>query len=111
LEAENSIICKKRGIINRNHAIAKYFHLGLVSNFRKGGGDETVCGRSVGGVYGIRVAGYWGTEREKSKALKEVVKGDERFKQRWPELADRFKDARHGRAPTPGEIVSRIKSG
>ncbi|MHC5094796.1 MAG: hypothetical protein ACYSOU_01635 [Planctomycetota bacterium] len=37
--------------------------------------DETVCGRSVGGVHCIRVAGYLGTVPEKSKALKEVVEG------------------------------------
>jgi hypothetical protein len=75
LEAKSSIFCKKREIINRNHAIAKYFHVGLISNFKKGVFDETVCGRSVGGVHGIRVAGYLGTVPEKSKALKEVVEG------------------------------------
>ena len=54
----------------------------------------------VGGVYGLRIAGYLKDAREKFKALKEVVAGNELFKQLWPEHADRFKEvgARCGHA-------------
>jgi hypothetical protein len=68
LEAENSIICKKRGIIDRNHAIAKYFHIGLISNFKKGAFYETVSGCIVVSVFmrmpGVAVCRDGGAEGE-----------------------------------------------
>ena len=35
----------------------------------------------IGGVYGVRVAGYLKTARDKSRALKEIINGNELFKQ------------------------------
>ena len=44
----------------------------------------------VGGVYGFRISGYFlRTARAKSKAIKEIVQGNELCKQLWPEQADR----------------------
>jgi hypothetical protein len=65
----------------------------------------------VGGVYGIRIAGYLKDAREKSKALKEIVAGNELFKQLWPEHADRFKDAQRKQSPPTKQIVTQLKAG
>ena len=64
----------------------------------------------VGGVYGIRIAGYLKQAREKSKALKEIVEGNELFKQLWPEQADRFKEAQQKQSPPTRLIVSELKT-
>jgi len=63
----------------------------------------------VGGVYGIRIAGYLKHTREKSKAIKEIVAGNELFKQLWPEQADRFKDAHQKQSPPTRQIVTQLK--
>jgi hypothetical protein len=60
----------------------------------------------VGGVYGIRIAGYLKAAREKSRAIKEVVAGNELFKQLWPEHADRFKEAQRRQSPATKQIVA-----
>ncbi|MHC4770326.1 MAG: hypothetical protein ACYS8O_00715 [Planctomycetota bacterium] len=65
----------------------------------------------VGGVYGIRIAGYLRAAREKSKALKEIVAGNELFKQLWPEHADRFKEAQRKQTPPTRQIVTQLKTG
>jgi hypothetical protein len=65
----------------------------------------------IGGVYGIRIAGYLRQAREKSKALKEVVAGNELFKQLWPEHADRFKDAQQKQSPETKQLVTQLKAG
>ena len=65
----------------------------------------------VGGVYGIRVAGYLKQAREKSRAIKEIVAGNELFKQLWPEQADRFKDAQRKQSPPTKAIVTQLKAG
>ena len=62
-----------------------------------------------GGVYGIRIAGYLRTAREKSKALKEIVQGNELFKQLWPEQADRFKEAQRKQSPATKKIVVAVR--
>lgn len=65
----------------------------------------------VGGVYGVRVAGFLKTAREKSAALKEIVTGNELFKQLYPEQSDRFKDAQQNQSPTTQKIVTELKRG
>jgi hypothetical protein len=65
----------------------------------------------VGGVYGLRIAGYLKQAKEKSKALKEIVEGNELFKQLWPEQADRFKEAQQKQSPATKQIVTELKTG
>ena len=65
----------------------------------------------LGGVYGLRIAGYLKQAREKSKAIKELVAGNELFKQLWPEQADRFKDAQRKQSPPTKAIVTQLKAG
>ena len=64
----------------------------------------------VGGVYGLRIAGYLKQAKEKSKALKEIVEGNELFKQLWPEQADRFKEAQQKQSPATRQIVTQLKT-
>jgi hypothetical protein len=64
----------------------------------------------VGGVYGIRIAGYLKEARDKSKALKEIIAGNELFKQLCPEQADRFKRAQKKQSPATRRIVTEMKA-
>jgi hypothetical protein len=64
----------------------------------------------LGGAYGIRIAGYLKRARDKSKALKEVIDGNELFKQLWPEQADRFKDAQQKQSPQTKQLVTQLKA-
>ncbi|MHC4926273.1 MAG: hypothetical protein ACYTER_02890 [Planctomycetota bacterium] len=63
----------------------------------------------VGGVYGVRVAGYLKTAREKSKALQEVVQGNEVFKQLWPDYSERFKEAQAKQSAATQRLVADAK--
>jgi hypothetical protein len=65
----------------------------------------------VGGVYGVHIAGYLKTAREKSKALKEIIEGNELFKQLYPEQADRFKEAQQKQSPATKQLVAQTKTG
>ncbi len=65
----------------------------------------------IGGVYGVRVAGYLKTAREKSKAIKEIVEGNELFKQLYPEQAERFKEAQGKQSSVTKQIVTAVKTG
>jgi hypothetical protein len=65
----------------------------------------------VGGVYGVRIAGYLKTAREKSAALKEIVTGNELFKQLYPEQASRFKEAQQQQSATTQKLVTELKAG
>jgi len=65
----------------------------------------------LGGAYGIRIAGAIKTAREKSKALQEIVAGNELFKQLYPEHADRFKEAQQKQSPQTKQLVSQLKAG
>jgi hypothetical protein len=65
----------------------------------------------VGGIYGIRIAAYLRAAREKSKALKEIVAGNELFKQLWPEQADRFKEAQRKQSAATKKIVTAVRTG
>lgn len=63
----------------------------------------------VGGVYGVRAAGYLKTAREKSKALKEIVEGNELFKQLCPEQAARLKEAQANQSAATKRWVADVK--
>ena len=65
----------------------------------------------VGGAYGIRIAGYLKTAREKSKALKEIISGNELFKQLYPEQAERFKEAQAKQSAQTKQFVIAAKTG
>jgi hypothetical protein len=47
--------------------------------------------------------------REKSAALKEIVAGNELFKQLYPEQAERFKEAQAKQSAATKQIVTELK--
>lgn len=63
----------------------------------------------MGGVYGVRAAGFLQQARDKAKALKEIVAGNELFKQLYPEQAQRFKQAQAKQSATTRTIVTELK--
>jgi len=65
----------------------------------------------IGGAYGIRIAAAIKTAREKSKALQEIIAGNELFKQLWPDQADRFKNAQQKQSPATQKLVAELKTG
>jgi len=65
----------------------------------------------VGGVYGVRIAGYLKTARDKSKALKEIIDNNELFKQLYPEQVGRFKQAQQKQSPATQQLVTQLRTG
>lgn len=63
----------------------------------------------LGGVYGVRAAQFLQQAREKSKAVKEIVAGNELFKQLYPEQAQRFKEAQKKQSPSTKQLVTQLK--
>ncbi|MCE5187311.1 MAG: hypothetical protein LLF76_14425 [Planctomycetaceae bacterium] len=63
----------------------------------------------LGGVYGARAAAFLKLAKDKSKALKEIVAGNELFKQLYPEQAQRFKEAQGRQSQTTKTIVTELK--
>ncbi|MBC8379382.1 MAG: hypothetical protein H8E62_09415 [Planctomycetes bacterium] len=65
----------------------------------------------IGGVYGIKVGGYLKTARDKSKALREIIRGNELFKRLYPEQSDRFKEAQRKQSPVTRQLVTEVRAG
>ena len=63
-----------------------------------------------GGVYGTKAVGLLRSVRTKSRALKEIIAGNELFKKQNPALAEAFKQAHHGQSPQTRKIVAEMKS-
>ena len=63
----------------------------------------------LGGVYGIRIAGALQQAGRKSKALKEIVQGNEIFKRQNAEATVAFKSAQIGQSLQTKQIVAAIK--
>ncbi len=63
----------------------------------------------LGGIYGVRAAGFLQQARDKARALKEIVAGNELFKQLYPEQAQRFKEAQAKQSVTTRAIVTELK--
>jgi len=64
----------------------------------------------LGGVYGTKVAGYIKTAKRKTKALKEIVEGNELFKANNADAAEAFKQAQSVQSGETKIIVSQIKT-
>lgn len=68
-----------------------------------------ICGL-LGGVYGTRAVRFLKDARGKSKALKEIVQGNELFKQANRQQADAFKQAHRNQSPATRQLVSQAKA-
>lgn len=65
----------------------------------------------LGGVYGTKAAKFLKDARAKSKALKEIITGNELFKNADQAQAEAFKQAHAGQSPETRQIVTQVKAG
>ncbi len=65
----------------------------------------------IGGAYGIRATRFFKRAREKSKALREIIEGNELLKQTSTEAAAAFKTAHKAQSPQTRQIVTELKNG
>ena len=64
----------------------------------------------LGGVYGARVVTFLGQARERSKALQEIIAGNELFKLQNASAVDAFKAAQCEQSPSTRKIVAELKA-
>lgn len=63
----------------------------------------------LGGVYGARLLRLINQARDKSKALQEIIEGNELFKKRNPSMAADFKEAHSLQSQQTRELVASLK--
>jgi len=63
-----------------------------------------------GGVYGVKVARFLNEARTKSKALREIIKGNELFKSEHTDSARAFKAAHKDQSPQTRQLVTQVKT-
>ena len=64
----------------------------------------------LGGVYGTRTVGFLRQARTKSKALQEIISGNELFKKQNTSSASAFKQAHQNQSPQTRQIVTEFKA-
>ena len=64
----------------------------------------------LGGVYGTRAVRFLKDARDKSKALKEIIAGNELFKKENASSAAAFKHAQSTQSPTTRQLVAQMKA-
>jgi len=62
-----------------------------------------------GGVYGVRAARFLKEARVKSKALREIITGNELFKHQHADSAQAFKAAHKDQSPQTRQLVAQMK--
>jgi hypothetical protein len=68
-----------------------------------------VCGL-LGGVCGTRAVQFLQGARTKSQALKEIIAGNELFKQQQPTQVEAFKAAQQNQSPETRQLVAALKA-
>jgi hypothetical protein len=63
----------------------------------------------LGGVYGTKAARFLGQAKTKSKALQEIITGNELFKKQNESQASAFKQAHQSQSPETRQIVAQMK--
>ena len=63
----------------------------------------------AGGVMGGRIIGGLKTAQQKSRALREIVRGNELFKQNNPIMTDEFKQAQQSQSDSTRRLVAELK--
>jgi hypothetical protein len=63
----------------------------------------------LGGIYGTRAIVFLKEARDKSKALKEIIEGNELFKKTNSQQASSFKDAHKKQSPSTRQIIAANK--
>jgi len=64
----------------------------------------------LGGVYGTKAVNFLKEARTKSKALKEIIEGNELFKKQNESSVAAFKQAQQNQSPQTRQIVAEMKS-
>ena len=64
----------------------------------------------LGGVYGTRAVGFLRQAKTKSKALQEIIAGNEHFKKENESFASAFKQAHQNQSPQTRQIVVEMKT-
>jgi len=64
----------------------------------------------LGGVYGTRAVKFLKEAQTKSKALKEIIEGNELFRNKGPEYYLAFKEAQKDQSPQTRQIVAETKA-
>lgn len=64
----------------------------------------------LGGVWGLRIAAFLKQAKEKSQALKEIIEGNELFKELCPTAVGEFKQAHVNQSAATRTLVTEIKS-
>ena len=64
----------------------------------------------LGGVYGTRAVRFFGQAREKTKALQEIIAGNELFKKQNASSVEAFKFAQAEQSPSTRRIVAELKA-
>ncbi len=64
----------------------------------------------LGGVYGTRAVGFLRQAKTKSKALQEIIAGNELFKKENESFASTFKQAHQNQSPQTRQIVAEMKT-
>ena len=63
-----------------------------------------------GGVYGVRAARFLKDARAKSKALREIITGNELFKHEHADSVQAFKTAHKDQSPQTRQLVTQLKN-
>ncbi len=66
-------------------------------------------GGVVGGAFGVRVVRNLQLAKDKSTALREIVKGNELFKRDNPEFSEAFKQSQQGQSASTKTLVTAMK--
>jgi hypothetical protein len=64
----------------------------------------------LGGAWGIRAVQFIKRTREKSQALREIIRGNELFKRTSADAAEAFKAAHKDQSPQTRQIVTELKT-
>jgi hypothetical protein len=64
----------------------------------------------LGGVYGTRAVGFLKDARTKSKALQEIIAGNELFKKNNQTQVSAFKESHRSQSPETRQIVAEMKA-
>jgi hypothetical protein len=64
----------------------------------------------LGGVYGTRAVGFLKDARTKSKALQEIIAGNELFKKNNQTQVSAFKESHQSQSPETRQIVAQLKT-
>ncbi len=63
-----------------------------------------------GGAYATRIAKFLQEAKAKSNALKEIILGNELFKQTNPDSSEAFKEAQKNQSPLTRQVVAELKA-